>query len=100
MTRTVVAGFAPIMQAKIIPIKEDGTDNQTYVKKEITASTLPPHKPAVTPRAVPIAVANSMPLKEINTVVRVAYRSRMATSLPKLSVPRRYSEPFFKKTGR
>ena len=41
-----------------------------------------------------------MPLKEINTVVRVAYRSRMATSLPKLSVPRRYSEPFFKKTGR
>ncbi len=40
-----------------------------------------------------------MPVKEIIIVERVAYKSRTATSLPKLSVPNRKPEPCSKKAG-
>lgn len=72
ITRMVVTGFAPRIQAKIIPINVVGIDKRTSVKKDNTASIHFPPSPERIPNAVPVTVAMIMPVKEIMMVDLVA----------------------------
>ena len=72
ITRMVVTGFAPKIQAKIIPIKVVGMDKRTSVRKDNTASIHFPPRPEMIPSAVPVIVAIIIPVKEIITVDLVA----------------------------
>ncbi len=72
ITRMVVTGFAPRIQAKIIPIKVVGIDKRTSVKKDNTASIHFQPSPERIPSAVPVTVAMIMPVKEIMIVDLVA----------------------------
>ena len=62
ITRIVVTGFAPRIQAKIIPINVVGIDKRTSVKKDNTASIHFPPSPERIPNAVPVTVAMIMPV--------------------------------------
>ena len=66
----------------------DGMTVKMFVKKMMMSSARPPTYPATRPSVNPIEVAMSPAIKPISSDTPVARANWVATSRPKLSVPR------------